>query len=114
MLSYHSRVSLKQRFQASSIRRSSGSVGQPPARVLDVGVAEPGVHLEPGPQPRLGLGIVQVPLVHLAHDVPVDPRVLGGRPLRSIGKRSAPVVHALLEDVAIKRAIIIDTQIQML
>ena len=89
-------------------------VGNPSAGVFDVGVAEPGVHLEPRPQPRLGLGIVQVPLIHLADDVPVDSRMLGGRPPGPFGERPAPVMHALLEHMTIKRAIIVHAQVEML
>src|SRR5262249_35649021 len=71
------------------------------------------IHLESGAEPGLGLGIIQIPFIHLSDDIPVDPRVLGGRPFGPVGKGSAPVLHALLEDMAIKGPIVVDSQIQM-
>ena len=58
------------RRHVSTLRRE---VGQAAADVFEVAVAKPGVELEPAPQPLLGLGVVQVPLVHLPDHVPVDP-----------------------------------------
>ena len=40
--------------------------------------------------------------------------MLGGRPTGAFGKRSTPVMHALLEDVPIKCAIVVHAKIQVL
>ncbi len=89
-------------------------VRQPAGDFLDVAVTQPRVELEPRAQALFGLGIVQVPFIHLAHDVPVDPRMLGGWPGRSFRECPAPVVDALLKNVPVERAVVVHAEVQVL